>query len=132
MLGFRVSIFGATEWSVSCVPHLPRLSQAGWAKHLIRDIAIVLAASVHNKSTDGHKVALSHQVSSSVLQSQRLGIVSKGALHLQRAGAVSGLVQGTLETPAMLPEAGSETQVRVVGQENACATGSRADTEGCA
>lgn len=76
--------------------------QAGWAKQLIRDIAIVLAASVHDKSTGDHKAALSHQVSSSVPQSQRLGIVSKGTLHLQRAGAVSGLAQGTLETPAIL------------------------------
>lgn len=111
--GFRFSIFRATEWPVSHVPHLPVLSQAvflpsgprqaGWAKHLIRDIAIVLAAWVHDKSTGDHKAALSHQVSSSVPQSPRLRIASKGTLHLQRAGAVSGSAQGTLETPAILP-----------------------------
>lgn len=69
---------------------------------MVRDIAIVLAAWVHDKSTGEHKAALSHQVSSSVPQLQRPGIVNKGTLHLQRAGAVSPSAQGTLETPAML------------------------------
>lgn len=95
-----------------CFPRLllhagPR--QAGWAKSLIKNIAIALAASVHDKSTGHHKAALSHQVSSSFPQTQRLGIVSKGTLHLQRAGGVSGSAQSTLETSAVLPRGESET-----------------------